>query len=562
MSGSNSYRELEYFLENTQFYKNIILKWIINQRWSGLKDKNINSISIIDKFIIKISSNEFLVFLNIGIETDLGTDNINKNSRIEFFIPFLFSTTKNEFSISELEKMGKKFYFSYANHHIKYYNRLLDYLISSKEFVSIRNLRLCFNLIDKNFASSEAENFKIMGGGDTTNSVIMLKLKNYPPVILKEYRVLKKQREVSILKFLNDINYPYSPKIIGTINYRRLKTDNTVGIIIEYIKSIGDGGILFWKNLTEKLELIYNKKLQISNTNEFEELLINDAKLAIIIKNLVNTIVLFHNVMTKFDDKIEYYNEDDVNVFHRLTDEMVLKIHEKIQDLNDVRHKNLIKEVYSETFDKNSFIHKDFQWRHNLCGIMKIHCHQDLHFIQMLTHIKNGVPCFYIIDLEGDPQLSYEMKMRKDIVFRDIASLITALLYMKFSALKELYYKLFQGQRDLFKDYYFIKKLGNHNIENFESIHKIDPKIFQIMQFSDSWTRFVSDQIIKEYFNKYELKFKNKFPDISKSDIISKGMKLYILDRAVRELKYELQFRPENSMIPMLIIWEYANQKY
>jgi predicted trehalose synthase len=65
---------------------------------------------------------------------------------------------------------------------------------------------------------------------------------------------------------------------------------------------------------------------------------------------------------------------------------------------------------------------------------------------------------------------------------------------------------------------------------------------------------------LMRYFDQYTIKFKKDIKKSEYNNIISNGIKLYIIERAIRELSYELDHRPKNAFIPLLTIWENLNR--
>ncbi|MHA1269548.1 MAG: hypothetical protein ACTSPY_07140 [Candidatus Helarchaeota archaeon] len=522
--------------------------WTSKQRWSGLEDKVIDKIKVNNCYVSKVNDNKTIIL----IFTEFYVNFLNNIDIIKFFIPFMVDRNRTNHSILEINCNDGIFYLSYANYHIEYYIFMLRNFIKNRNLELMGKQKVIFNMQLEFLKSSdkfEIIKFDFLGNEDTTNSVVKLKLKNDVDIVFKEYRIVKRQRETDYLTFLNKMGYKNTPKIYGTLKLKIDHDSYELGIIMEHIKSIGDGGTLFWNNLNTYLENILNNKLDFSNIGIIENFLKSDKELLKIISNLSSIIVDFHKIMEKYDNKLECYNDNDVYVSNNFIIKIIKGIKKQVEKIEYYLSSPNLDIIIKNIFGNEIKIYELIDKKTELIGIKKVYCHQDLHFIQMLTSKKNNEYQFYLIDLEGDPQIPYELKVAKDLVFRDLASIITALFYIKFNALKILYQKIYTQKFDIDS---FVALIMQSISMNNQISKENDSKFMLIILFSNIWTKFIIKNLLKNYFSKVKLK-KNNLE--IKYELINVGIKIYTIERAIKELNYELSYRPENAIIPILIIW-------
>jgi hypothetical protein len=548
----NHHDNLENILRKDLVYKEFISDWIPKRRWSGLKHSKINKIEVLDLAIHDIfNEKQKLILIYINCHISGKKDDQEKR----FFIPFIINLKNDSHSLLKIKCNDGVFFLSYANYYLSYYTTIFrsfkDQL--DKKMNNINTIK--FDWVKEIGNPSEIVGFKILGEGDTTNSVVQLELKNKSFIIFKEYRIVKKRRENIFLDYLNSKGFPYAPELYGIMKLKNGNISHVIGILMQHIPSIGDGGILFWKNLIKNLEKTKNENIYDS------EKISRDLNKNNIIKNISNTlmdiIVQFHKTMAEFDFNNVYLNNSDLNQQRKVIMNIIKKIKTDFKNLKKSQETITLHDIFRETFGEQSKIYDIIKYRDFLNNINIIHCHQDLHFKQMLSFKKDHNMKFYLIDFEGDPLLNYDLKMQKDAVFRDISSLIAALYYIRFNALREFYLKREQSDKKYIEVLIQISKnLVGENTRG--DLNKID---FQkLVICSDSWLKFLVKNFLMRYFDQYTIKFKKDIKKSEYNNIISNGIKLYIIERAIRELSYELDHRPKNAFIPLLTIWENLNR--
>ncbi len=143
---------------------------------------------------------------------------------------------------------------------------------------------------------------------------------------------------------------------------------------------------------------------------------------------------------------------------------------------------------------------------------MKIRNHGDFHLGQVLFTGKD----FVILDFEGEPARSFSERRLKRSPLRDVAGMIRSYHYAAYSGL-------------ILNDQY-----------SKEDINTLSP-------WAEQWYHYMSGFYMKAYLD--TVKGKDFIPE-DKEDL-AMLMETFLLEKAVYELNYELNNRPDWVMIPL-----------
>ncbi|MEJ2008959.1 MAG: putative maltokinase [Acidobacteriota bacterium] len=144
--------------------------------------------------------------------------------------------------------------------------------------------------------------------------------------------------------------------------------------------------------------------------------------------------------------------------------------------------------------------------------LMKTRFHGDLHLGQVLVAGDD----FYIIDFEGEPARPFAQRRTKQSPLKDIAGMLRSLHYAAWSAL----FEAGAGETDK------IARLEKHAIE---------------------WVRTSSDALMRGY--RKTVKGCPSYP--TDPEIFRRLLDLFILEKALYEIRYELANRPSWLQIPV-----------
>ncbi|MFX0133407.1 MAG: hypothetical protein ACFFDN_07175 [Candidatus Hodarchaeota archaeon] len=495
--------------------------WLKQQRWSGLSN--------VDKFDLEIAGN--LSFKEESALKIFGYFlSINAiNTITSFFLPLIFYLDKKKIgSLPEIviNTNSSEFYISQAECYRDFINLLIENFQKQKTQELKKGKYFKFDLENEQLLENfELVNSEVFKKGETTNFLTKIKGKK-SNLFLKSYRKISTSREPLLIRELFKLNYENIPQPIGFAKLANGE-ESVCFNLQEFITFENDLGYYFWVNLKHRLEY---------PSPEHQVAFINDANLNLNLLGLVDLVINFHQKSsTSKNHQFEKQNfsNDDVQSFKdsqkKIMDEIL-----KHRDKNLQIFKNLPK-----NFNQ---IRKELQTLENFIGFNKITVHQDLHLAQILVKSdKEGKKKLYITDLEGDPNRPIEEIWERDLIFRDLASLITAFHYIEVNSVLHITtltkedLKLVESFADAKNQ--FQKKIG---------------ALSTTMSEAKLWTDYLIRNLMKSYYDKYLTIFDNgKNIDFN---TFQKGCEIYKFDRLIREIYYELKYRKDNYVVPLIIL--------
>ena len=419
----------------------------------------------------------------------------------------------------------------------------LELTLFAEQFEDELNLLKVRNLIEASLYPERYEyGLQQLGGGNTTNLVFSLKVSNKKksdekPVsyVLKSYKDFSGSLEPRKLFVLVKNNFPNAPKIYGMI---KLQDKETIGIL-ENVPNSGNLGDIFWNELNDMVnsifEVVDDADPSLSDKEKISEYLKDycanslqmSEKIGLQIKNLHEALILQSDPQ---------YSQESVSSVEYLKDytskllEMVERMQETMSRSSEGAFYSSPK-ILSVLIDIKDIIEK-FRSEFNADTINIQPVHQDLHFQQILVNKSNGDYMFYFIDFEGDPQLDNKEKDKKFPIEKDMGSFLRSLSYIKFNTLlKFIENKLIDpGKIEVPAEFLF-------NLY-FRKSSKITKKQ-KILE------------IVLKILNVWENKLMGKIFEQS-SELQITLINYFTIERVLNELAYELLFRPDKILIPIL----------
>ena len=419
----------------------------------------------------------------------------------------------------------------------------LDLALYTDQFNDQINMAKVRTLIEASLYPERYEyDLKQLGGGNTTNLVFLLNIANnkYPDqkptsFVLKSYKEYSGSLEPKKLFVLVKNNFPNAPKIYGTI---KLQERETIGVL-ENVPNVGNLGDIYWNELNTMINSIFikvgddlssfddKKSMSIFIKEYCKHSIKVSEKIGFQIKQLHEGLILQDDPLYSIEtvqskDYLKKYTEKLKSMVSQIqinmskgSEEAFYKSPKIGSILIDIR--DIIEKFLSE-FER--------EW-------IKIQpVHQDLHFQQILYNQINDEYTFYFIDFEGDPQLSEEQKKQKFPVEKDLGSFLRSLSYIKFNTLlkfieKEIVDKeRFEVPAEFLYNIYFKKS------SKLTQRHK---KLEAALNLLNLWEKKLMGKILEKSLN---LDF----------TLIN----FFTIERVLHELDYELLFRPENIIIPII----------
>ncbi|MHA1325295.1 MAG: hypothetical protein ACTSRL_21095 [Candidatus Helarchaeota archaeon] len=387
-----------------------------------------------------------------------------------------------------------------------------------------------------------------LGSNDTTNTLFKIKSSSDTILVFKIFRIFSPNPEVLMLKNLYQAGFRNIPRPLGSLEISYKKTEIPLILLTDYISSQGDGGILFWNNIQQQI-----KKWHLSNILKINPL-------AAYCQKLGETVANFHFISMQIDDPL-FYPEPITEM-----DMQRWKIHikELLQfNLESIKFDFQEEAYLSQLLDSlNSItrtILKSPGWD-LLKNSIKMKIHQDLHLAQMLTISQNTSPTFILLDFEGDPLLQMKAKFGKDPFYRDLASISTAFHYITLNALNSYFQNTTPpfSNKDLISLYLRNKtpsEILTSTSKRVSSTH-LRTKLASVLKLTSAWKKFCQREFIKTYVQKINELNSSHFLPPDKISYHHSILHIFLIERFLKEFYYEVHYRREKSIIPLLGLLE------
>ena len=423
-------------------------------------------------------------------------------------------------------------------------NLSMELTLYSEQFEDDINMTKVRSLIEASLYPERYEyGLEQLGGGNTTNLLFSLKIykkgANEEPIsyILKSYKDYSGSLEPRTLFVLVKNNFPNAPKIYGTI---KLQGKETIGIL-EDVSNIGNLGDIYWNEVNNMIYDVFkrvnddysylNNKEEISNMIKkhcVESLKVSE-KIGFQIKKL-------HKALILKDDPLYSKEMVDSKKYLKNYTDNLNSIVSKILNYTSKKPEGAFynsPKITAIFLDIKDIIEK-FRSEFDIEQITIQPVHQDLHFQQILYNKNNSDYMFYFIDFEGDPQLSQEERKTKFPIEKDLASFLRSLSYIKFNTLINFIEKKIVDKNKFEVPAEFLFSLYFRKSSKISKKHKT-------LEIALNLLNLWEQKLMGKIFDK-SLKLKLHFTLIN----------YFTIERTLHELNYELLFRPNNAIIPIL----------
>ncbi|MFX1275989.1 MAG: hypothetical protein ACFFBP_17345 [Promethearchaeota archaeon] len=505
---------------NTQEFK----KWLISKRWFG------NKLELVDlKFIIQIeyfkSIEERILLLIIKI--------IKQSYSKSYFLPLI--NYMNVHDILDTIEVDKNTLQNIKDHIFEGDLKLIE-----AEYCFFF-WKIILRDIELNEAFKFPENYIFslhqLGKDNTTNLLFSIEIKSKESIdkpaityVLKSYKSYSENLEIMKLSILNENYFQNVPKILDTIEINEI----TVICIMEIVPNIGNIGEIYWNELNDMVNEISNEEkniISLTNRNRSINLIhkfcVESIKISTligeVIGNLLKGLIKSGNIdfSIEYIDAMDYFSER-AKIIGSISS-ILIKNSNQLGNSYKILHWNK-SELNNNIVGVKKIVNKlKNEYKEKKIRIQPIH--QDLHMEQILYNKNNGEYMFYILDLEGDPQLSIKEKKKKFPIEKDIASFLRALSYIKLNMLLSI-----------------VDKRKNLNLSQISN--QSDELIQGIQTILNIWEIYFTELILKNI------------------EVDTTLMHLFTIERILNEMKYELLYRPKKIIIPLLGLKEIITQEY
>ena len=518
----------------------ILPQYLQTCRWFGGKSRVIQNFSILNKIEIPVKD----------LDSILITIEINYNEGLPevYQLPLAYVPNSDEESmksipqkgiIANLEINGEEGVLFDAVYHEEFRSTLFSNIRKGRTINAGKGNLVFYHSENGGFETGSIHS-KILNAEQSNTSLIF-----EDKYFLKLYRKLDDtiNPDLEITRYLSEkTDYQNSPKFVGAIEYKpNPKNVVVLGMMQDLIPNQGDAWEYtkdslkrFFENVLTKSQhiKIEQHKEDLINPMEYKEL--PDAMKEIMgiyperVYLLGQRTAEMHKALAAHPEEKDFEHEAFSLHYQRSLFSSLQSLTRSSYQALQKHLKNLPEEVQEEARDvlnMKSDVLKCFKrvFDHKI-PIMKIRTHGDYHLGQVLWTGKD----FIIIDFEGEPARSFSERRLKRSALRDVAGMVRSFHYAAYSSIMESEFEL-------------RKKEGN------------------LESWAEYWYYCVTRMFMNGYYE--NVGDTNFVPDNTKDFKIL--METFLLEKAVYELNYELNNRPDWVLIPLrgikTIIGRYRN---
>ena len=501
------------------FLSDVLEGYIIKQRWYGGKASKLKYIELAEFFRIQQKGE---VYYGLILEV-----NFVEAFYQHYFLPIAFVTDENfapKNRILPIQINGQKGFIIDAIN-LEAFRKLVFERIATAEPIDTTKVQYHKSHL---FNDVVYESSRFMGLEQSNTSLIY-----NDKYVLKFFRRIfaDKNPDYEMSRFLSEKKeFKNTPSYLGSINL--VDSDNvniTIGLMQEMIANQGDAWDYMLKELHNVFCNLEHKNIKVENlpnTELYQRLTISDVppqiidwvglKLFLQVQTLAKRTAEMHIALgSEFEETAftpEHYN-GDYTVW--LKNKMLYQFQNRLNTIENNIHKleGLALELANEFLDNKNAIRKrfvNFDWT-KLKG-ERIRIHGDYHLGQVLVKDDD----FYILDFEGEPESTIRDRKVKQPPLKDVAGLFRSFHYA-------IYATIFNNQ-----DAYPF---------NQENLFKAGEILY----------RYITGLFLGTYVTETQNANLNLGYNQERIFIL----KYCLLEKAVYELGYELNSRPQWAVIPL-----------
>jgi len=333
--------------------------------------------------------------------------------------------------------------------------------------------------------------------------------------ILKIYRRLESgiNPEVEILDFLRQHGYTDVPQLAADVTYQQAAGgQSSLGLMVDFIKGAADG----WSFALSQLKSIYEKKASRENLIE------NLERVGELTGELHKALA-----MDGRDERFrpEIINSCDLERWTNAYDALLNRVLTVLKEKNDSEPEG--RKAFRVIFDQEEYLRRAPAAQKVLCekDVRKIRHHGDFHLGQILKSARGWI----LFDFEGEPLRSLEERKKKACPLKDVAGMLRSFSYAAHVSAR---------------DYTRERNLADQEIE----------------EARDTIEKDMRYGFLKGYFDAvFEVKASGPVflcPNREDNEAL---LSFYELDKAIYELNYELNNRPDWADVPLMGIQNLLN---
>ena len=528
----HDWRELteKKMLENLS--ANILPEYMLKMRWFGGKGRPVENMQIIQHATVPLAENFAVIFL-IEVYYQSGLSEV-------YQLPVAFG--KGAFankikescpqSIVALLTIGEEQGVLYdAIYGLEFQLAIINSMAGNQN-IGLKDSEIRFSgnpLLEKHVQEHEAIKPRVLSGEQSNTSIVYDNR-----FFLKLYRKVDRvmNPDLEIISFLSDqAHFKYVPPFVGAVEWRYSNDGIVLGMMQEMVENNGDA----WTYMLDRLDDFNEKVLShvtiaqplppqvgsITNPVSYDEvpegirefidvtLAERAVQLGIRTGEMHLALATGYNLSAfKPEDYSLHYQRSLFSGLQSLVRSTFQNLTRNLSNVSeDVQHEAA--DVLSLKDDILALFRNIYKRK---IDVVKIRIHGDYHLGQVLFTGKD----FVITDFEGEPARSYSERRLKRSPLRDIAGMVRSFHYAAYAS--------------LFLD---------------NQIRKEDYR--QLIPYVEQWYHYISGFFVKAYLDTVQ---GSAFIPKQKEDM-DILMNTFLLEKAIYELNYELNNRPDWVIIPL-----------
>ncbi|MGB9635971.1 MAG: hypothetical protein ACPL1Y_01810 [Thermoplasmata archaeon] len=363
-------------------------------------------------------------------------------------------------------------------------------------------------------------------GGDTSNVNLRL-FTGGKEMVLKTYRGIDAHNpEVEMMLKLSNSDFRNLPRVLGYAELHTPQESARVFLLLEYLPSSGDGIKAFMKDASFLLA-----------TGGKKEIIEHSRELAIELGRI--TAEMHLNLVDETQKFcIEKVTEEDIARWKSKILENWNYCIEKLRVIPETPSTQMVLEIVQKIQEEQ--ILGVIENAKKFTGMIKMRTHQDYHLGQVL-YSTGEKETFYVLDFEGEPSRKDEERAEKLPPIRDVATMLRSFAYLKNFAFINYLEEILaiRGKKEL------AVSLAPALFAGSKPELEINPKIPKIL---DRYERMLGDAFISAYVENLQKRNQRLLPP---EKILPEVLKFWALEKAIYELRYELEHRVEYAGIPL-----------
>lgn len=527
--------------------------WIKSRRWSGLSGVSNIIINVLDSVALEKTPNYAILASIVEAKGLKGEEEVLER----FFLPLVLTRDLGRDDSFEVRCQDGSLAVIEAERKKEYNLRILRGLRLGEE-VKTQKGAIKFLLKERLTLPSQVKT-QLLGKGDTTNLVAKIEGET-TSLVLKTYKAITEENpEPEALEVLAEAKFANAPKFLGEILYSR-RRPMVISVLESYEENAGDGSQPFLNNLTEGISVLRAEaEKQALDGKVLEEFIKREVCGLVLRHSLINlgrTIAEFHNVFansSKQSFQPEKITQKDVEGWvegiRANLDYCLRNIPElEITDMPHTAKKALIFFV-QQVEARRREIEGSLPKFNAMSGMLKMRTHQDLHLAQLLSQQAEEGFRFLIIDFEGDPQRTGDARRGKEPPLRDLGTMARSFGYIKNFALAKVLGELPYSEAISLAAYLCVRDIAQS--AELDSLLRGGVWSY-VSTYVNAWEKASEETMVNSYLQRYiELGASYISDEPFTDEELRQMIRLWKIEKAILEVKYELGHRPQNIAIPM-----------